>query len=250
MKTLAKTITVPLLLFFIIGIIGAIDTESYQFIDHLLSLSGPGRPELFEDGVIFTAPSTYERVGISFAHEGFSKVHWFKKLVFLPDVGSVEKTKQKNGPVYQDSGILFYVYTFPKDIRELEYRLIINGLWTTDPVNPVYRMDALGVSRSVVSIPVTEKIPSTFDGPPGTLIFNYTAPSGEAITVAGNFNGWDPFMYELQEKSPGHYSLTLSLPPGTYHYVFFHRGQRILDPNNHQRIYTKDGKPASLAVIQ
>lgn len=249
MKTLTKTIMVPLLLIFIIGTIGAIDTESYQFIDHLLSLNGPGRPEVFEDGVIFTAPSTYRRVGIAFAHEGFSKVYWFRKLVFLPDNGIVAESKNKIEPDYQDSGILFYVYTIPKDMKELEYRLIINGLWTTDPVNPVYRVDSAGLGRSLVPIPVGEKPLSTFDGPPGSLIFSYTAPAGEAITVGGNFNGWDPFMYELQEKTPGHYSLTLSLPPGTYHYVFFHRGQRILDPHNPHRIYTKDGKPASLAII-
>jgi hypothetical protein len=249
MKTLTKTIMVPLLLIFIIGNSGAIDIESYQFIDHLLSLNGPGSPEVFEDGVLFTAPSTYTRVGIAFAHEGFAKVYWFKKLVLPADTGNIPEPKDKTKIEYRDSGILFYVYTLPKDIRELEYRLVINGLWTTDPANPIYRIDASGLGRSMVPIPVVEKVPSTFDGPPGNLIFSYTAPAGELITVAGNFNGWDPFMYELQEKTPGQYSLTLSLPPGTYHYVFFHRGQRILDPNNHQRIYTKDGKPASLAII-
>ena len=70
------------------------------------------------------------------------------------------------------------------------------------------------------------------------------------ITVAGSFNGWDPFMYELKERTAGEYALVLPLPPGTYYYVFFHRGQRILDPNNHNRAYTRDGKIASKAVIQ
>lgn len=249
MKTLTKTIMASLLLFFIIGTIEALDTESYQFIDYLLSLSGPGKPELFEDGVLFTAPSSYERVGVAFAHEGFSKVHWFKKLVLPPDGALVPEAKQKTEIVYRDSGILFYGYTIPPDIREVKYRLIINGLWTPDPVNPVYQIDTLGLRYSVLTVPPRKKTPSTLDGPPGTLTFNYTADPGESITVGGNFNGWDPFMYTLRETSPGRYSLTLPLPPGAYHYVFFHRGQRILDPNNPRRIYTKDGKPASLAIL-
>lgn len=238
------------LLMLIIGTIGAVDTESYEFIDHLLSLSGPGRPEIFEDGVIFTAPSSYRRVGIAFAHEGFAQVYWFRKLLFPKDNPTLEEEKNKKKPPYTDSGILFYVYTVPEHIRELEYRLVIDGLWTTDPGNPESRMTPSGLTHSVVAIPTTSgKAPSTFDAPEGSLSFSYTAPPGESVTVAGNFNGWDPFMYTLQEKTPGRYSLTLPLPPGTYQYVFFHRGQRVLDPHNPNRVYTKDGKIASVALI-
>jgi hypothetical protein len=56
-------------------------------------------------------------------------------------------------------------------------------------------------------------------------------------------------MYELREISPGSYSLTLPLPPGIYQYVFFHKGERVPDPNNFNRVYTKDGKVASEAII-
>ncbi|MDR2534399.1 MAG: isoamylase [Treponema sp.] len=242
-----KTITAALLLGFIIGTIGAIDTESYQFIDHLLSITEPRKPELFEDGIIFTASSSYNRVGIAFGYEGFAKVHWFKKLVY-PESEPVEG--KKTGPSYIDSGILFHVYTVPPGVREVEYRMIIDGLWTTDPANPMLRVDrSSGIAHSVVVVPEIKKAPSTFDAPPGNFVFRYNAPSGETVTVAGTFNGWDPFMYELHETSPGNYSLTLPLPPGTYHYVFFHRGQRVPDPHNRNRVYTKDGKIASLAVI-
>jgi hypothetical protein len=246
-----KTITAVLLLSVIIGAIEAIDTESYQFIDHLLGITEPRQPEVFEDGIIFTAPSAYNRVGIAFAHEGFGKVYWYRKLVYPEDGAEAQNKKKKEGPAYIDSGLLFHVITLPPDLREVEYRMIINGLWTTDPNNPVYRIDAdSGLAHSVVTVPETKKAPSTFDAPPGSLMFQYKAPSGEIITVAGNFNGWDPFMYELRETSPGLYTLILPLPPGVYHYVFFHRGERILDPNNRRRGYTKDGKAASLAVVE
>ncbi|MDR1302423.1 MAG: glycogen-binding domain-containing protein [Treponema sp.] len=243
-----KTITAIGLLMLIIGTIGAVDTESYQFIDHLLSLSRPGLPEVFEDGVIFTASSSYRRVGIAFAHEGFAKVYWFQKLI-IPKDNLTPEAERKKQDIYVDSGILFHVYTVPDHIQELEYRLIIDGLWTTDPGNPVFRLDSSGLLYSVVSIPVLQKSPSTFDAPPGSLSFIYNGPPGESVTVAGTFNGWDPFMYTLQEKKPGYYSLILPLPPGTYQYVFFHRGQRILDPYNPNRVYTQDGKTASIAVI-
>jgi hypothetical protein len=68
--------------------------------------------------------------------------------------------------------------------------------------------------------------------------------------VAGSFNGWDPFMYELVESPAGTYSLCLPLPPGKYQYSFFHRGERWLDPYNPSRVYSHDGIPVSEIVIQ
>jgi hypothetical protein len=252
---------IVMLLGLIIGTIGAVDTESYQFIGHLLSLKKPGAPEVYEDAVIFTAPSAYRRVGIAFAGEGFSKVYWFRKLMVPVDAYPPQDPAQASDPprrkasdpstVFADSGILFHVYTIPENVREVEYRLIIDGLWTTDPLNPLQKTDpGSGIDRSVVPLPEIPRRPSTFNGPPGSLSFTYAAPPGERITVAGTFNRWDPFMYELQETGPGIYTLILPLPPGVYHYVFFHRGERILDPHNPNRVYTRDGKTASEAAVR
>ncbi|MFP3089504.1 isoamylase [Treponema sp. TIM-1] len=236
----------------IIGSIGALDTESYAFLDHLLSLNSPKAPEIYEDGVLFTAPSSHRRVGIAFSHEGFSRVHWFQKLMVTEEPGETPAPGKKDPPLsYRDSGISFYVFTIPEELTELEYRLVIDGLWTFDPLNPQTRTDPVsGQIRSVIAFPKIARPFSTTDNPPGCLNFNFTAPPGETVTVAGNFNSWDPFMYELPEKAPGVYSLILPLPPGIYQYVFFHRGQRILDPHNTRRVYTREGHVASEAVVR
>jgi hypothetical protein len=241
-----KTIMTALLLCFIIGNIRAVDTESYQFIDHLLNIPGARAPELFEDGVIFTAPATYKRVGIAFAHEGFALIRWFQIRTKPESVPEVTEEKDSG----KDSRLFFYVYTVPEDIHELEYRLIIDGLWTSDPANPRYRIDAAGLTRSLVAIPQMPKQPSVSGDMTGALTLRYTAEPGAEITVAGDFNGWDPFMYPMQETASGVYTFTLPLPPGTYYYVFFIHGERIRDPNNQNRVYTQDGKTASVAVIR
>jgi hypothetical protein len=161
-----KTITAVSLLLFIIGNIGALDTESYQFIDYLLSIERPAAPRFFEDGVIFTAPSSYRNVGIAFAHEGFSTVYWFKRLMKSdPDADPQRKDRQ-----YRDSGILFHVYALPPELAELEYRLVIDGLWTLDPANPHYRIDSAGLSRSLVAIPVIQTTPSLFEAQSGSQL--------------------------------------------------------------------------------
>jgi hypothetical protein len=247
-----KKFFIVTLLTAIIGMIGAEDSDSYQFIDHLLRRPGPGKPEIVADSVVFTAPSSYRRVGIAFSHEGFGKIYWFRKLM-IPNENASAWVQDKPPPdMFRDSGVLFHVFSIPENLdrNELEYRLIIDGLWVRDPLNPHYRTDTSGISRSVVSIPWIKRPDSPLRGPEGTLTFTFYAKSGETVSVAGSFNNWDPFMYELPETSPGRYTLSLPLSPGAYQYAFFYRGERFLDPANPHRVYSRDGKAASEATVE
>jgi hypothetical protein len=148
-----KSITAALLLILTIGTIGAADLGSYQFIDHLLSLPGPGAPEIFEDSVIFTAPSSYRRVGIAFAFEGYAKVYWFRQLLIPRDPAEIAaEGKKKNVELNRDSGILFHVQAFPEGMRNLDYRMIIDGLWTLDPLNPRSVTGPSGLTQSRITV--------------------------------------------------------------------------------------------------
>jgi hypothetical protein len=192
-------------------------------------------------------------VGIAFAHEEFTRVHWFQKLMTFEDQGPPSPSGKQPRPRYGEIKVLFFAYTPPPELRNLEYRLIINGLWTADPMNPLRRQDpGSGLTHSVIIMPEVSR--RRADAVPAEnrsgLTFNYSAPPGESITVAGDFNGWDPFMYELREIAPGRYRLNLPLPPGTYHYMFFHRGERKPDPNNPRVAYDRNGNMASEAQVE
>ena len=245
-----KAIISAVLLTLIIGNIEAVDIASLQFIDHIRAISEPRRPEIFENGVLFTASSSYRRVGISFAHEDYARVHWFRPLM-LPRDSADFPTDRRAGrgfEPYIDSGIKFHVEPIPGDIRNMDYRLIIDGLWTTDPLNPNSVTGPSGVVKSRVNLP--ERFGAPIDAVrPGTFRFSYRAAPGETITVAGSFNNWDPFMYVLRETSPGFYTLTLPLPIGTFQYVFFHRGEQIPDPENPRRLFSREGSVVSVAIV-
>jgi hypothetical protein len=253
MKTIKiGTLILPLLAI-AAGFAHPVDMESagsYRLIDRLLSLSGPGAPEILDDMVIFTASSSHRRVGVAFADEGFSKVHWFRQLLIRRDIQETPANEKKPNP-HKDSGIIFYIHEIPEGAARIDYRLVIDGLWTTDPANPNSRWDsAAGLLYSTLYIPKIRETPGPLNGPPGSLSFVFKGPPGETVSVAGNFNGWDPFMYELKEGPAGTYSINIPLPPGKYQYVFFHRGERWLDPYNASRIYTRDGKAASEIEIR
>jgi hypothetical protein len=254
MKTikLGSFLTVFLFLFSV-SFSHGVDIESVnspELIDYLLGLTGPVAPEILGDMVVFTASSSLRRVGIAFSDENFSKVHWFRHLLIARDPMEIPPGV-KNPDMRKDSGVVFYVHQIPEGALEVEYRLIINGLWTTDPSNPTSRRDTTsGLSLSTLSVPPRRIVPHPLKGPPNSLSFVFQGPPGETVTVAGTFNGWDPFMYELREGPVGTYSINIPLPPGRYQYVFFHRGQRFADPYNSNRVYSKDGHIASEIVIE
>ena len=250
MKIIKKGILLLTLLAGIAGFLFASDAElSYELNDYLLGLSGPGAPEILQDMVIFTAPSSLRRVGIAFAGEDFSRVHWFRQLLVRGDIQDIPSGTRNPSP-YRDSGIVFYIYPIPEGTTTIDYRLVIDGLWTTDPANPHTRWDAItGLSLSTIAIPHRERVHHPLNGPPGSLSFTFRGPPGETVSVGGSFNGWDPFMYILKEGPPGNYTIDIPLPPGRYQYVFFHRGQRFLDPYNASRSYSRDGSAASEIII-
>jgi len=227
--------------------VSAEDWESYELVNKLLNMQGPGAPLIHGDFVIFSADSNIRRMGVSFAHEDFDHIHWFRPLLVPQDyLNPIILPGEKLPSPYKESGMQFYVHRIPDHLRELEYRMVINGLWTFDPANPLIRRDrSTGLTMSVLQVPYRPVKHSPLNGLPEGLNFSFHGPPGETVTVAGTFNNWDPFMYELRENPRGVYSLIIPLPPGKYQYVFFHRGERFIDPDNPNRIYAKDGRIAS-----
>jgi hypothetical protein len=250
------------LLTVIIGNVSPLDTDSYEYIDRLGSLGVAQAPVIFEDSIIFTAPASYKKVGVAFANEGYAKIYWYKKL-FVPiadtePYDSTVKPPMPVPPTHEDSGILFYTHPIPPGVDRLEYRLIINGLWTVDPQNTKEVFDKRsGIRRSVLDLPKRGVLPASFTISSGVqpaagkpVNFLYKTNPGEEVFLAGSFNGWDPFMYTMTETTPGVYTFALNLPRGTYQYVFFCRGERIPDPLNTNKVYYANGNIAcSLAVL-
>ncbi|MCL2185205.1 MAG: glycogen-binding domain-containing protein [Treponema sp.] len=227
------------------------DWETFEMIDRLLTIREPSTPIIYDNFVIFSADSSLRRIGIAFAHENFSTIHWYRPLLVSQDrANSIILPGEKVPRRYIDSGVQFHVYQVPENLNELEYRLIINGLWTVDPINPqIRRNPASGLSMSILRIPDREARIHPLNGLPDGLLFTFRGPPGEIVTIGGSFNAWDPFMYELKEGPEGVYSITIPLPSGTYQYVFFHRGKRHADVFNPRRIYSFDGMAASEIIV-
>ncbi|MFO7849569.1 MAG: glycogen-binding domain-containing protein [Spirochaetia bacterium] len=191
-------------------------------------------PEKRGQYVLFTYSSDKPtlRVGIAFAHEDFNTVH----------------TLSRN-----PNDVFVLAYSYPEDLDKLVYRFVIDGRWSSDPRNPNTMETQQNVTLSCFDLPQTteDKTRELEVSDSGEVTFYYRSSSAQNISVAGNFNSWDPYMYRLK-KVPGKdnlYSITLPLPEGTYYYQFIVDGKRKPDPNNPEKVVSSSGDTVSVIQI-
>ncbi|SIP86941.1 Glycogen recognition site of AMP-activated protein kinase [Alkalispirochaeta americana] len=225
-------------------------------IDSFLRVAGiteAGPPRVLDDFVIFTyEQKSYARhVAIAFAHENFEQKHTF------------------TARARQDRSDLFYLaYPYSRGQETLEYRLIVDGVWITDPHAPGKRTDPRGVTLGLISLPeqplYREESPRFHSD--GTVTFRFSfdqriSPTLQTvtqrqvsassfheprITLMGSFSGWDPFRHPLRRdpEDPAFYSVRIPLPPGQHYYYFLVDGERVLDPFH--RNYARDRQHGTL----
>ena len=65
--------------------------------------------------------------------------------------------------------------------------------------------------------------------------------------VAGDFTGWEPL---AMRKRSGVFGITVSMPPGRYHYKFILDGCWVKDPDNNRCEVSDIGTINSLVVVE
>ena len=95
-----------------------------EYTNLVISIDDVGAPVVKNNRIIFTAENNARYVGIAFDFENFRTIHSFQ----LRKIKDAEYETQKS--------FYFYILDLPKDVQSVEYRLVVDGLWTTDPLNP------------------------------------------------------------------------------------------------------------------
>jgi 1,4-alpha-glucan branching enzyme len=77
--------------------------------------------------------------------------------------------------------------------------------------------------------------------------FTFLGKPAQQISIAGDFNSWDPYQTPLTEspKGSGRFTASFGVGPGRHHYCFIVDGVRIADPYNPRKLYDRDGKIVS-----
>lgn len=231
-----KKLCVVLVFCFFASAFAARDRD-YEIANIISNISSIQTPYIVDDYVIFTANKEYRHVGIAFDHENFATIHSFQRLITY-DIDNEPK-----------DSLLFYILQIPEHSKQINYRLVIDGLWTLDPLNKdVFYNPQTNISLS--SVEVTTIFPlRTVNTDEKKVSFFYEGKPGETIRLGGTFTNWDSFIYELAETKKGVYTLDLYLPPGKYFYTFYNGFQSLVDEKNPKRAYTKEGNVVSVLEV-
>jgi len=221
--------------------------ESVKYSSLVAQISRASAPVIVDGRyVIFTASGNARHTAISFEYENYTKSYSFQRLVRKDE--NNKPRVDANGKT--DMGVLFYIAEIPSALHEIRYRMVIDGLWTTDPLNAQTEYD-YNDGMMVSTLPVDYyEVFQTANVNQGQVRFTYEGTPGSMIELAGSFNNWDPFMYEMTETSPGKYELLLPLPAGTWYYAYFEGTTQLKDNTNSERVYTKDGRVASAVTVK
>ncbi|MDE5898532.1 MAG: isoamylase [Treponemataceae bacterium] len=213
------------------------EKDLYEYNNLVSRIEKAAPPQVADNFIIFTYPAGPRFVGIAFDFENYQIIHPY----------SVRSTRDVDGNIV--NSVLFYLLERPADITSITYRLVIDGLWTADPENPLHVYDnenGITLSRVDIGAPPPE---TTGIRKNGSTTFIFRGEPGQTVRLAGTFTNWDPWIYELQETQPGFYELSLPLPKGRHYYNYYLGMTPVVDKTNPMRAYTDDGRTASVIEI-
>ena len=116
------------------------------------------------------------------------------------------------------------------------------GGWNTATIRP---------SRTGVIPPHRFRAEARVDAPRPELRFvkfSIKLPKAKKVSIAGDFNRWDPEALALVQKPGGRWEAILPLPPGRYKYLCRADGQDTLDPLNPETDMENGRKVSVLTV--
>ena len=214
---------------------------SFEYREIAQKLQGPSAPFEKDGCIVFSAELGPRYVGIAFDFENYQIIHPFMRKSSYDENGELVKTWY------------FYILEDVPQTNKIYYRMIIDGLWTTDSLNPQKYYDTqTGIHLSEISVTkhdaAATRTSALQNG--GATRFVYRGKSGQKVRLAGTFTKWDSWIYELKETAAGFYELDLPLPSGTYYYVYYIGAERFPDVTNHDWAWTEDGRPISKLTVE
>lgn len=243
-------------------------------------------------------PMNVQRVSIAFAHEGFRTLHPLSKTNLPAKAETKSATpetqllwKEPEAPVGPPVFFLYWKLdgSLQKELaqegKNLEYRLVVDGIWMADPANPLSLRKMNGSLVSYVDLSQVPPPPVVspeihVPHPPSaaslvrlnpaeaaktatagsrqarTVILRWVGDPGQEVFVAGSFNQFDPWLSPLRPEGndPRHpdktiYAIELRLLSGQYQYHFVINGRPYQDSLNAQYGYDAQGTRYSKILV-
>ena len=134
---------------------------------------------------------------------------------------------------------------------EIPLRVLVRG---RTEVSELGRKDTSksGDSRGEVGQPLLEGVLLLGVQPADGYTFTYrpNRPGPQRVSVAGQFNDWNPESHPLRPNGEGVYEIFVRLPPGSHPYKLVIDGELLPDPANPEKLDDGTGNENSVARVE
>ena len=234
-KPIKFSIISSILIFMNIMPVFGMEGNSLSIHIEISELTEAHSPMFIDNHIIFTyynGRKYTRRVAIAFESDNYRQIYPFLK---------------------NEYNVFFFIAEIPEKTDFLNYRLIVDGVWTHDPINDSSFLSPEHLRVSSLNIPesFSEYLTTPLINDNGNVQFIYKDQENKHIYLSGNFNNWDPFMLRMVEdkKNPGTYTISLRMAPGMHFYTFVSDGIIIQDPNNPKEALDSRGNAVSVVEI-
>jgi 1,4-alpha-glucan branching enzyme len=154
-----------------------------------------------------------------------------------------------------------------------QYKFVIDGgvRWEQDPNNPDKGTEG-GIENSMIVVP--PDVTYRYEAVTGTVIgegkgfskgeetaapaqenakavdLAVDFPDADSVSLAGEFNNWDPTANPMEKGPDGLWHATVDLSPGSYQYKFVVDGDWVADPSNSETIDDGYGGVNSVLTVE
>jgi hypothetical protein len=232
----------------------AMSLDAHSLEQRLARLTAASPPEFWEEKLLLTYKPSPGRpvryVGARFEHENWARLHVFNRKAHYEDVMRLDEETGVSSPArvrVPTKDVFYLVYDNVPAGTALRYRIVVDGLWMPDPSGPSLERDLrTGLTVSIVEAPkaAVRPLANPTVTPGGQLSLFHRGAAGRTVTVAGDFNNWDPFGHAMSEdpEAPGLYRIELPARTKLGRYVIYVNGLRVRDPLNSNWELDADGR--------
>lgn len=229
-----KLITTKLLFItFILLITPLYSFEKYVDFD-LIKKDGP--PRFIENGVLFTLADADGTIAFLRTNiDNWKKDYYFKSSLY---------------------NVLYAFVPYTANNKSIKYKININGHWTSDPNNPEYALDDLGINLSTIvtpdekmyyeKMPIIEKTKNNIK----KTTFKYYNPNAKEINFVCSIDNWSHYSHPMKSDNNGFWEITKYFTQGTYLYYFLVDGEKIIDVDNPNKLWDEKRGQVSYFIIE
>jgi 1,4-alpha-glucan branching enzyme len=151
-----------------------------------------------------------------------------------------------------DNGIWYFFLPEYSSSAAVKYKFMSDGIWIADPENYAREDDGYGAYYSVAEAAVSpEGKRVSFRALRGGMIeFRTFMPGARYVSLAGDFNNWNPESDPLVKGTDGIWRLKKKVPAGSHRYNFIADGKWLPDLYNEESGSNISGDICSILKVK